>query len=441
MSLINKMLQDLEQRQASTPQNEPIVGEVRSARAVTRSNTGLLVSLMLLTVAVIVAGVWAFMQLRSEPAVLVVAAAPAKPPLAVKPVEAMPAPTPAAVTPVVTAPAPVVTAPAQVAQPAAAMASPLAAATKVEPPAPVKPKETVAAKAPEAAPAKAAAPVVEAKVAPVAEAKPAPVAVPKTAPVVEAKSAPIVEAKVAPPVAPAKSKPEEAKAVPVAAAVPPPKAEALPPAEKQPARAVAVAADSRPQKSVSPQQLSENLYKQSVVLVQQGKGGDARELLRQSLEAGPRNVAARQMLVGLLVESGNIEPAMALLRDGLKVQPGQGGLSINLARLQLEKADTAGAMATLEQGLAAIGDDPQYHAFYAAMLQRASRHDDAVKHYLAALRTDPSMPNWLVGIGISLQATGKESDALEAFQRAKDTGQLPAQLLAFVDQRLGQLRR
>ena len=409
MSLINKMLQDLEQRQASTPQDEPVVGEVRSARAVTKSNTGLLVTIMLSTVAVIVAGVWAFLQVRSEPAVLVMAAAPAKPTVIVKPVEAMPAPAPAVVTPVVTAPAPVAAPKVEV---------PKVEAPKVEAPALVKPKETVVAKAPEPAPAKAVAPVVEAKSAPVV--------VPKPAPPVEAKAAPVVEP----------------KPVPVAvAAVPPPKAEALPPAEKQPARPVAVAADSRPQKSVSPQQLSENLYKQSVSLVQQGKTSEARDTLRQSLEAAPRNVAARQMLVGLLVESGNGDAAMALLRDGLKIQPEQGGLSINLARLQLEKADTAGAMATLEQGLPAVGDDPQYHAFYAAMLQRASRHDEAVKHYLAALRTDPSMPNWLVGIGISLQATGKESDAIEAFQRAKDSGQLPAQLLAFVDQRLGQLRR
>ena len=74
-------------------------------------------------------------------------------------------------------------------------------------------------------------------------------------------------------------------------------------------------------------------------------------------------------------------------------------------------------------------------------MQRAGRHEEAVKHYLVALRSDPSMPNWLVGIGISMQALGRENDAAEAFQRAKDGGQLPAAFIAFVDQRLHQLKR
>jgi hypothetical protein len=51
------------------------------------------------------------------------------------------------------------------------------------------------------------------------------------------------------------------------------------------------------------------------------------------------------------------------------------------------------------------------------------------------------MPNWLVGIGISLQSLGREADAVEAFQRAKDGGQLPAAFIAFVYQRLVQLKR
>jgi MSHA biogenesis protein MshN len=144
--------------------------------------------------------------------------------------------------------------------------------------------------------------------------------------------------------------------------------------------------------------------------------------------------------VDLLVEENNFEEATALLREGLKLTPEHSGFSMTLARLQLDTGDTSAAMATLEQGLQAAGDEPQYNAFYAVLLQRAQRHEDAVRHYLVALRSDPMMPTWLVGIGISLQAQGKNADAAEAFGRARDGGQLTPQLGQFVEQRLNQLK-
>ena len=451
MSLINKMLQDLEQRQASTGLNEPLAGDVRSAQAVVPApRTGLIVTVVLLTGAVVIAAVWMFLQMRSEPPVLVVAAPPVTAPVAVQ----SPAPAPVApVAAVVVPPATTVAVPAPVAaapQPAPAPVAPKAAAAP-----PVKAPEVQVAKAPEVPPAKPTevAPKPPEKVAPAKAPPPVVTAVAPTPPA-KAQPAPAVLAAAAP-TPPVKAQPAPAPAV-VAAVAPEPPAKVQPASTvvaavappPQPATDAAkplakapTAAEGLPQKSVSPQQLSENLYKQAVVSVQQGKQGEARDTLRLSLEAGPRNVAARQMLAGLLVENNNLDGAIALLRDGLKLLPEQSSFSMSLARLQLENADAAGAMATLEQGLPAVRDEPQYHAFYAALLQRAGRHDDAVKHYLAALRSDPSMANWLVGIGISLQAVGKETDAAEAFQRAKDTGQLPAQLLSFVDQRLGQLRR
>lgn len=210
--------------------------------------------------------------------------------------------------------------------------------------------------------------------------------------------------------------------------------------EKAPPTTAALA-ERRPEKTVNSQQQSENQYKQAIALLQQGKGTEARRTLRQSLEASPGNVGARQLLVGLLVEGGDFEEASKLLREGLRLSPEQSTFSMTLARLQLERGDSKGGMLTLEQGLRSAGNDAQYHGFYAALLQGAERHEEAVRHYLVALRSDPGMPSWLVGIGISLQALGKDSDAAEAFQRAKDSGMLSPQLAGFVDQRLGQLRR
>ena len=212
-------------------------------------------------------------------------------------------------------------------------------------------------------------------------------------------------------------------------------------AADRPVAKLAVAAEPQSQKTFTPRQQSDNLYKQAVVHAQQGQGKDARELLAKSLEASPQNVAARQLLAGLMVEANKLPEAMALLREGVKVSPDQTAMWMNLARLQLEFGEGSAATATLEQGLGAAGEDAPYNAFYAVLMQRAGRHEAALKHFLIALRSDPSMPNWLVGAGISMQALGRDNDAVEAFQRAKDGGQLPAAFTSFVDQRLAQLKR
>jgi MSHA biogenesis protein MshN len=239
--------------------------------------------------------------------------------------------------------------------------------------------------------------------------------------------------------------PDSALARPLAAPVeipPAPAAEAKPaPATPVAALAPAPAREMTLAKTTSPQQQSDNLYRQGLALLQRGNAIDARPALRKALELQPGNGAARLLLAGSLLETREFGEAGVLLRDGVRLSPERSGLWMMLARMELEESGADAALKTLEQGLASAGDDAEYHAFAAALLQRGGRHDEAVKHYLVALHADPAAPTWLVGVGVSLQAIGKEHDALEAFQRARAGGRLPATLAAFVEQRLESLRR
>ena len=88
----------------------------------------------------------------------------------------------------------------------------------------------------------------------------------------------------------------------------------------------------------------------------------------------------------------------------------------------------------------AAGDNAAYHALLATALQQQSRHAEAVQHYVTALRQQPDSSNWLVGLGVSLQAQGNTQGAAEAYQRALDLG-LPASLSQFARDRLQQVNR
>ena len=189
-------------------------------------------------------------------------------------------------------------------------------------------------------------------------------------------------------------------------------------------------------KEITPQQRAENEYSKAVALLQQGRMTEASELLGNVLQLDPGNTAARQTLVGLLVEGKRYGEAERSLQDGLKLDPSQTGLAMILARLQVEQGDTQSALKTLQHSLPYAAERPDYQAFLAALLQREGRHKEAIEHYLQALRKVPGSGVWLMGLGISLQAENRPAEAQEAFIRAKASNTLSPDLQAFVEQQL-----
>ncbi len=380
MSLINQMLQDLEQRHVGSGKPEPLAGEVRVASPVLSSTPWVLYGGLALLLGVIVIGAsWLYLQRQSsKPSVAVVAPA-AKPAPAAVPVPVQPDPA-------------------------------LAPALPAEP-----------------VPTPSTVDVTPATVAPVGHIAGLDTDL-NTAPSVEMPKAKTAKAK--PAVAPTDVQVASSMQVTDIPVSVEPKSQSRP----KPDKAMA------PLKSVSPAQISENFYRQSMTALQQGRVVEAQDGLRKALDANPNNLKARQTLVGLMVEGRRHDEAIALLKDGLALAPEQTGFSMALARLQLEAGDRTSALNVLEQASATAGEDADFNAFYAALLQRDERHDEAVQHYLVALKSNPAMPNWLVGIGISLQRLGKNADATAAYQRARDTGQLTPQLVTFVDQQLRQLK-
>ncbi len=192
-------------------------------------------------------------------------------------------------------------------------------------------------------------------------------------------------------------------------------------------------------RQLTPQQRAENAYRQAYANLQQGRMGEAEENLRQALQFEPRHAAARQALAALLVESRRLERAEQVLQQGLELQQGNTGYATTLARVQVERGNVAAALATLQRNPPA-NENAEYHGFLAALLQRSERHKEAIDHYLAALRSNPGVGPWLLGLGISLQADGQAAKAAEAFRHARQSGSLSPELQAFAEQRLKALQ-
>jgi MSHA biogenesis protein MshN len=186
-------------------------------------------------------------------------------------------------------------------------------------------------------------------------------------------------------------------------------------------------------------QRAEGEYRRALGALQDGRMMEAVAALEQTLKIDPGHDAARQTLVGLLIEARRPDDAIRHLQAGLALDPRQPSLAMLLARLQIERGGSG--IDTLTRTLPYAGNNTDYHAFLAGALQREQRHREAAEQYQAALRAAPGNGVWWMGLGMSLQAEKRNGEALEAFQRARASGTLSAELQAFVERRLQQLGR
>ena len=188
---------------------------------------------------------------------------------------------------------------------------------------------------------------------------------------------------------------------------------------------------------MSAAQRAESEYRRALATLAEGRTTEAIAGLERVLHIDSHHEAARQTLVGLLIENKQPDDAMRQLQPALAADPHQPAMAVLLARLQIERGGSG--IDVLLRTLPFAAGNADYLAFFAGALQRQQRHREAAEQYLAALRTNPQNGVWLMGLGISLQAEKRTSEARDAFRKAKASASLTPELQAFVERRLVQI--
>ena len=192
-------------------------------------------------------------------------------------------------------------------------------------------------------------------------------------------------------------------------------------------------------RQASTQQQPDNEFRRASGLMQQDRVNEAIAGYEAVLQLDAGHDAARQAMLGLLLENKRNADAERVLQDGLKHNPRQSGFAMLLARLQVERDALSLALDTLQKTLPYAYQQADYQAFIAALLQRQNRHNEAISRYQIALQLSPNSGVWLMGLGISMQAVQRNEEARDAFRRAIESRTLSAELQAFVEQRLKEL--
>lgn len=184
---------------------------------------------------------------------------------------------------------------------------------------------------------------------------------------------------------------------------------------------------------------AEAAYRQAVRLFDQGRADHAIRELRKALAEDPKHVKARELAAGIALQTGHWREAQSLLEEGLQQVPNHYLYARLLARVYVDHGNEAKALAVMESAAPRGSDDAQFSALLGLLYQRAGRHVDAVEAYERALavRSDDGRA-WL-GFAISLESIEKWDAAKDAYQRARENGLTPP-LAQYAEQRLAALR-
>lgn len=371
MSVINKVLRDLDQRQSPSnrPASDPLrrytVGvetpEPPRRKAAPRSRKGVWFTLALLAIAA--GGVAAWLRM-GQPAGL-----PSDAPLRLqlKDDDVLKLP------PIEPAPA------------AMAMASPPAASVSVPAVATEAVENTAAASQP----------------APVITASPA-----VTPPAAAAKASPVVAA---PPVQAPATSPAAAKPLPAAAPsakpVAPPAVVAADSGAKAPA-----ASPPAPQAPQAPVQRQQQAARDALAQAQTLWNTGSQDTAVSTLQAAVA-VAERQDSAGML---------LPLVRE--------------LARMELAQGNPAAALELLVRLEPQLKNQPDLWAVRANAAQRLGRHQDSVLAYAVALQSRPAESRWLLGMAVSLAAMGQTVQAGAMVERARASGPISPDVALYLRQ-------
>lgn len=192
--------------------------------------------------------------------------------------------------------------------------------------------------------------------------------------------------------------------VPVVAPPPPPVAATAP---------VTLPAPSSAELAQKQQQAARDALAQAQSLWNAGSRDAAVDLLQQA-------VASTERTAQTAPGAGTTQTLVLLLRE--------------FGRMQLAEGRPGVVWDTLTRMEPLLRNEPEMWALRANAAQRLGRHQDSVHAYMTALQSRPSEQRWLLGTAVSLAALGQTTSAADMAEKARAVGPISRDIQTYLRQ-------
>ncbi|MBT8136522.1 MAG: hypothetical protein KJO54_05880 [Gammaproteobacteria bacterium] len=172
-----------------------------------------------------------------------------------------------------------------------------------------------------------------------------------------------------------------------------------------------------------------------------GRRIEAEDYFRQLVALEPGDTEGHLLLHAALKAQSRTAAARDALTGALTTVTQPSAVAQVLARELLAERDTDQAIVVLEQYRPSTLADLEYEATLAAAYQRAGRHSESVRLYGRLVERKPGQSAWLVGMAISQEAGGDTAGARSSYAAAVRAGRLDPALARYARQRLALLER
>lgn len=186
-------------------------------------------------------------------------------------------------------------------------------------------------------------------------------------------------------------------------------------------------------------QRAKQAYQQAVQPLQKGEFNKAEKQLVHVVHHHPHFLKARVTLVKVLLKNNKLQQAYQYLQHALKERPDDVSLIMLKARYYYQQNKMNKALSVLESiDPPSIKKHPQYYAFTAALQRQLGNDSVAGQLYHQLLELDPDRSVWWLGLGLSYKDSQQYNWAKQAFQKALNTGNLNPKLRAYVASQIQQ---
>lgn len=187
-------------------------------------------------------------------------------------------------------------------------------------------------------------------------------------------------------------------------------------------------------KSAPMVETEEDIRRQVQIALRRNDDATAIGLLNKLIDVAPDNQAARKRLAAMLFSNGEHGQADNVLNQGIERQPDNIELRMMQAKLYVQLQQSQKALDLLNRY--ETNQSQALLSYRAALAQQLARFDYAHKDYQQLTRIQPANAKWWLGLAIANERLNNTQQALLAYQSAKRLSQLSVEVDTFVEQRI-----